>query len=121
MTKTAIHTETRSVPCKLTADEVRNKADELANKHYDYEEKDRKKKDYLNHANEELKGLRGAMSGLAANIKSRTEDRPVDCTWRLTKGEMVLTRDDTKKVVEARKATTDELQGVFDFEEGGEG
>ena len=109
----------RSLPVKLTGDEMLEKGSELASvvEDIDLEEEDQK---------EQRQGMKSRMTELesrrariASILRRGQENRRVECTMYLTDDKHVLlVRDDSGEEIEKRMAHDDELQQALPIEEG---
>lgn len=109
--------ETKSLPVKLTPEELAVRADELAVKVRELEEHETAKKEAARQMKDEQDRIEFAVSRLARIVRERSEDRDVDCEWQRNDARrtMDLVREDTGAVVEYRQMTTQELNLPLPF------
>ncbi len=113
--------EQRKLPCKLTQPEFNVKATEFAQADNELDELEAKKKKAMDDFKDLIGGVNARRSELRKIILLRSEQRDVSCTWHAdwASKSMLLRRDDTGEVVEARTMTSEEVQGGFDFTDEG--
>jgi hypothetical protein len=111
------HVELRELYCQLTQPEFNVKALEFAQ----VDDKVGALEDELAGVKTDFRnrigGLEAKRSQLRRIVLERREKRDVKCTWHAdwASKSMLLRRDDTGEVIEARTMTPDEVQERFDF------
>ncbi len=100
---------------ELTADELREKGQELAALEKEYDETERDAKDSAKGYRESLKSQRSEIQRAVTIIDERREERMVKVVDRADyrSNEMETIRVDTGEVVRSRPLTSDELQGTM--------
>lgn len=111
------HRETRSLYCALTQPEFNARATEYAKADQDLEALELEKKQVNDEIKDKIGGAVTEQRRLRRIVLERREKREVSCTWYAdwASKSMLLRRDDTGEVVEARTMTADEVQKGFDF------
>ena len=95
-------TEERKLAVKLTAAELRERSNDLANALHEYDEVEAQKKRVTADLGEKLKNLRVEATELADIVKHGREFSFVTCTWSVDEvsAKRFLTRDDTGEIIE---------------------
>lgn len=109
--------ETRKLACRLSQAEFNVKATEFAQLDDEREQLVADKKASAEAYKDRIGGVNARRAALRRVVINREEMRDVQCTWHADwagKG-MLLRRDDTGEVVEARTMTPDEVQTGFDY------
>lgn len=103
---------TRTLPCKLTDEEQRQRGIQLAEREIEYEQVLAEKKTSSDAYSATAKSLRTRIVDLTAAVNDKQEDREIEVVWEFdykTK-EKRLVRRDTMESIEKRTLTADELQ-----------
>lgn len=107
--------QTRRLPVKLTAAEVKAKGEELARAVDAYNVRELQNKEQAKANAEALKDMRAAISKTAVIVDTGVEHREVTGVWVRDGLRKNWVRDDTHEIVETRDLEADELQGgLFD-------
>ena len=114
------HKEMRRLPCKLTQAEFNGKALEFAQLDEELDQLEAKRKAANEGYKDRIGGVNARRSELRRIVVKREEERDVQCTWHAdwASKSMLLRRDDTGEVVQARTMTAEEVQQHFDFTPG---
>jgi hypothetical protein len=102
--------KTRSLPCKLTREEVARYGEMLAAKLSEIDRVEEEKKIKVAEYAAQVKALEADVGRFSAAIKAKEELRPVDVFDRFVAGTMQTVRIDTGAVVTVRPATAQERQ-----------
>lgn len=110
-------TEKRQLYCKLTQVEFIERATEFARLSSEVDEIDVERKAVAKGFKDRIGGVHARMAVLRGAVKERREKRDVACSWHAdwASKSMLLRRDDTGEVIDARTMTADEVQQGFDF------
>lgn len=102
----------RSLPVKLTQEEVKERGAQHADALIAYEKVEEEKKAAAADYASQLKTLRSNMKRFAEAVKTHEESRAVKCLWQpnFPKKKMELVRQDTGEVVERRDMAESERQ-----------
>jgi hypothetical protein len=114
----------KSLPCKLTAEELRIKGETLGRIVKTIEIVEDEKKQANSEFGDRLKELRQKLEQTSNDVVNATESREIMCTEQPDhENRMVdIIRTDTKEVVERRPMTEDEMQGnLFAIDGGADG
>jgi len=100
----------RTLPVRLTREELLARADELSHKHGEQEEEERTQSDMKASMKSRMERLKLEITGIARVIREKAEDRMVECQERFDyEAKVVETfRLDTGEVVGSRGMTADE-------------
>lgn len=111
--------ELRELSCKLTPQEFAVRATEFAQLDRKLDELEAAKKAAVDGFKDKIGGVNDRRAVLRDTVIARAEEREVQCTWYAdwASKSMLLRRDDTNEVIEARTMTADEVQAHFDFTE----
>jgi hypothetical protein len=111
--------EIRTLSCRLTQQEFAVRATEFAQLDRKLDELEAAKKAAVEGFKDKIGGVNDRRAVLRDTVITRAEDREVQCTWFAdwASKSMLLRRDDTNEVVEARTMTPEEVQSHFDFTE----
>ncbi len=104
---------TLSLRCEFTSEELDSKGQALSATMLRYDEVEEEKKAATATYREQLSDLRGEMRRLSKQIKTKGEDRPVECLAKFHSpnvGEKTIVRLDTGEVVRIEPMTDDERQ-----------
>lgn len=112
-------TENRQLSCKLSADEVAHRADELAREIAKHSALEREKKDQAKAIGTAIGAVETVIFHLAEQVRTHSEERVVNCVWQRDEDgrRLDLVRQDTGEIVASRALTQSELQGKL-FEVG---
>lgn len=107
---------TKTLPVKLTQDEMVNMSKDLARENQDLGQVEDKKKDVVADFAAQTKKHEANISRLSRMVSTETEYRDVDCVWDFDykKGNKVLIRTDTKEKIDEREITQDDRQRKLD-------
>lgn len=113
----------RSLPCKLTAEELRLKGESLGRVLKTTESIEDEKKKANTGFGERLKEMKTQADQLRDDVVNLTEHREIVCTEQADQeNRMVdIVRTDTSEVVERRPMTEEEMQGKLFSIDGGAG
>lgn len=108
----SLRTQTRSLPCKLTDDEVRNAGGELAAVVQDIATEKERQKDVGAQMKARLAELQSRQTQLAIKVSRREEFREVRVEYEINDGADIVTerRLDTGDIMTIRPARDDERQ-----------
>ena len=111
----------RTLPCKLSDDEIRLRGIDLAHANTEFAETKEAQKEAAKNFRDALDRINDRIHELKNAVSNGVEIRDVDVEFKIDAylGGVTITRLDTGEVVEKRQATSAELQGVFDFEGAG--
>lgn len=103
---------TRPLPCRLTDDEVAERAARMAERLVEFQQLDEQRIEDGKRYRESMKEIRDEVQTLAQEVYSRTTVRAVECTESPdhAKGLVHVVREDTGEVVHTRPTTADERQ-----------
>lgn len=103
---------TRTLPCKLTDEEQRQRGIQLAEREIEYEQVLAEKKTSSDAYSATAKSLRTRITDLTAAVNDKQEDREIEVVWEFhyANKEKYLVRQDTMESIEKRTLTADELQ-----------
>lgn len=111
---------TRSLLVKLTTDEIRARAAELARMTASQAQLEDEKKAQTSNFKTQIDRCVADCRDYAERVTTGREFRDVDCEWTPSPtGKMILTRLDTKEVIETRKMTAEEQQMHLPLKETG--
>ncbi len=104
--------EYQDLACRLTDDEVAQKADELASRLLEKKKLDLERTVAANRFKDQLKDIDGSIATLANTVRTHEEYRSVACVWKRDDGRslMVLIRTDTGEQIDMREQRPDERQ-----------
>jgi hypothetical protein len=104
--------ETRTLPVRLTEDEITQRGRAIAKFVKDQTEIEEAKKTAMSGFKEKLDVCAESIGKLSRSITTGEEDREVECHWNKDFGRRVadLIRNDTGEVVETRPLSADEMQ-----------
>lgn len=107
-----LRTLTRDLRCDLTLDEVRAKGEKLARQQAELDLAKAEHKHQKSLMADAEKELGTDISSTAYDVRTRSEERPVTCTWYAdyARDRAILVRDDTGVELERRTLTPDERQ-----------
>lgn len=111
-------TTTRTLACDLTDAEVNAYACEVAELCLEVRELEEEKAAHAKHIKGRIDGISADIADLSRKVKSRKEDRKVDCVWvyHWLNGVKQLERCDTRETVETRPIEPGERQGKLAVE-----
>lgn len=103
----------REIPVELSTEELEKKSDRLVDAELKLEAQIADKKAVVSEHNQGIKDTRETIAALVAQLKARTEVRPVRCFERrdYAQNKVDIVRTDTGAVVESRAMTLDDRQG----------
>lgn len=110
-------TITKTLPCKLTNNEILEKSALASALYKERNEKEVELKTLSSSFKEDIKDLTGQITKLQHAIYNKEEHRPVECAWQFNRKEKIkiLKRLDTMEVVETFPLNSAELQeGLFE-------
>lgn len=109
--------EVRVLDCRLSKKEFIVRSTEFAQLDKDLEAVESEKKIAMDDFKDRTGGINARRLVLRRQLLTRMEKRDVQCTWHAdwASKSMLLRRDDTGDVVEARTMTVDEYQLGFDL------
>lgn len=109
--------EIKKLPCRLTQEEFNVRATEFASLDGKLDELEAERKRQNDAIKDEIGGVNSERARLRKIVLSRVEERDVPCTWHAdwASKSVLLRRDDTGEVVQARTMTADEVQTSFDL------
>ena len=107
-----METEERTLPVKLTEQDIKERADELASVTIELGELAANKKEVATKIKSEEDRLKKKQTDLSSAVHSHIETRLVKCVWRKEKDRQMacLYRSDTGEVIQQRELTMSELQ-----------
>lgn len=100
--------EQRELPCKLTADELRERGEKLASAELEVEKLKASRKGI----NGAIADQRAEIERLSRIIDDKVETRMIECEWHDDERQnaVICYRTDTKEQIDARAMSSDELQ-----------
>ena len=103
---------TKVLPCKLSDEELGEKAKEIADVYTEIDALEDEKKVRASEYTEKINERSRAMAELIEQVKTRSAPRPVECITRANDrlGEVDEVRTDTGEVIETRPMGEDERQ-----------
>lgn len=109
--------EPHKLPCPLDQKAIAEVANELASEIQKLETLEGEKKSIDADYNGQIKVVKQKMHSLSQKVTSGEEMRSIDCELKLnySKQTAILTRTDTKAIVEERPMTEEEKQMEFDM------
>lgn len=113
--------ELRSLQCVLTQPEFNVRATEYAQADQELDRLEVERKSVNDDFKDRIGGVNAKRAKLRRVVIDRREPRDVECTWHAdwASKSMLLRRDDTGEVVEARTMTAEEVQASFEFTDEG--
>lgn len=111
----------RTLPVKLTPDEVRVRATQAAEKQEEYCDVERRKKDLTRDLGQQLKTKRSEIETLLRAVRTGKEDQLVQVTTRRNEDRRTIEtlRMDTGEIIDSRAMTVEERQGKLFGIDGG--
>jgi hypothetical protein len=102
----------RTLPVKLSEEELKDRAKDLAKENSDKVQAELQKKDATAQLTATIKSCDTNISRLAKAINTGVEYREVECTWEydFKKGVKTLKRNDTSEIVKRETITESERQ-----------
>ena len=112
--------ETRKLYCVLTQPEFNVRATEYATADQELDTLEAERKTVNEDYKDRIGGVNAKRGKLRRIVIERREPRDVQCTWHAdwASKSMLLRRDDTGEVVQARTMTPEEVQSSFEFTDG---
>lgn len=107
--------ETRTLPVKLTRDELDQRRDQLASTWSEIVGAEQAKTDAASFAAKQIKELKSTAGGIVREIREKAEHRIVECEWATNdeRGVKDLVRQDTGEVVETRQLRPEDRQATL--------